>query len=134
MSCFEEAGEWRSFWSQPKNQILQAEMTEHLKAKPGEQTLGRRGYRNVSAKADHPCHAIELGVPRDRDCEFQTALEVSAVGKGPVLTLVQMVVQGVSTRRVKDIAGPSRIDLRLAGWFCCLSSSGKSTCRISALM
>ncbi|MCS3635652.1 transposase-like protein [Salinibacter ruber] len=74
MSCFEEAGEWRSFWSQPKNQILQAEMTEHLKAKPGEQTLGRRGYRNVSAKADHPCHAIELGVPRDRDGEFQTAL------------------------------------------------------------
>jgi transposase-like protein len=30
------------------NQMLQAEMTEHLKAKPGEQTDDRRGYRNGS--------------------------------------------------------------------------------------
>jgi hypothetical protein len=28
------------------NQILQAEMTEHLKAEPGEETDDRRGYRN----------------------------------------------------------------------------------------
>jgi hypothetical protein len=28
------------------NQILQAEMTEHLGAEPGEQTDDRRGYRN----------------------------------------------------------------------------------------
>jgi transposase-like protein len=28
------------------NQMLQAEMAEHLKAKPGEQTDDRRGHRN----------------------------------------------------------------------------------------
>ena len=30
------------------NQLLQAEMTEHLSAAPGEQTKNRRGYRNGS--------------------------------------------------------------------------------------
>jgi len=30
------------------NEILQAEMTEHLKAEPGEQTDDRQGYRNGS--------------------------------------------------------------------------------------
>ncbi|WP_423824627.1 transposase [Salinibacter ruber] len=138
MSCFRATGECQYCWSRPENQIIRAEITGHLKAEPGEQALGRRGQRNgtYERKLTTRAHAIELEVPRDRDGEFQTALfqRYQRSEKAPVLTLMQTVVQGVSTCRVKDITGPSRIDLRLASRFCCLSSSGRSTCRISALM
>ena len=89
------------------NQILQAEMTEHLKAKPGEQTDDRRGYRNgtYERKLTTRVGTIELEVPRDREGTFQTALfqRYQRSEKALVLTLMQMVVQGVSTRRVKDV-------------------------------
>ncbi len=89
------------------NQILQAEMTEHLGAKPGEQTDDRRGYRNgtYERKLTTRVGTIELEVPRDREGTFQTALfqRYQRSEKALVLTLMQMVVQGVSTRRVKDI-------------------------------
>jgi len=89
------------------NQVLQAEMTEHLKAKPGEQTDDRRGYRNgtYGRKLTTRVGTIELEVPRDREGTFQTALfqRYQRSEKALVLTLMQMVVQGVSTRRVKDV-------------------------------
>jgi transposase-like protein len=82
-------------------------MTEHLKATPGEQTDDRRGYRNgtYERKLTTRAHAIELEVPRDREGTFQTALlqRYQRSEKALVLTLMQMVVQGVSTRRVKNI-------------------------------
>jgi transposase-like protein len=58
------------------NQMLQAEMAEHLKAKPGEQTDDRRGYRNgtYERKLTIRVGTIELEVPRDREGTFQTAL------------------------------------------------------------
>ena len=83
------------------NQILQAEMTEHLKAEPGEQTDDRRGYRNGSYERQLTTRVgtIELEVPRDREGTFQTALfqRYQRSEKALVLTLMQMVVQGVST-------------------------------------
>jgi putative transposase len=89
------------------NQILQAEMTEHLKAEPDEQTDDRRGYRNgtYERKLTTRVGTIELEVPRDREGTFQTALfqRYQRSEKALVLTLMQMVVQGVSTRRVKNI-------------------------------
>jgi transposase-like protein len=89
------------------NQILQAEMTEHLRAEPEEHTDDRRGYRNGSyeRKLTTRVGTIELEVPRDREGTFQTALfqRYQRSEKALVLTLMQMVVQGVSTRRVKDI-------------------------------
>jgi len=89
------------------NQILQAEMTEHLGAEPDEQTDDRRGYRNGSyeRKLTTRVGTIELEVPRDREGTFQTALfqRYQRSEKALVLTLMQMVVQGVSTRRVKEI-------------------------------
>jgi len=89
------------------NQILQAEMTEHLGAEPGEQTDDRRGYRNGSyeRKLTTRVGTIELEVPQNREGTFQTALfqRYQRSEKALVLTLIQMVVQGVSTRRVKDI-------------------------------
>ena len=89
------------------NQILRAEMTEHLKAEPGEQTDDRQGYRNgtYERKLTTRVGTIELEVPRDREGTFQTALfqRYQHSEKALVLTLMQMVVQGVSTRRVKNI-------------------------------
>ena len=89
------------------NQILQAETTEHLGAEPEEQTDGRRGYRNGSyeRKLTTRVGTIELEVPRDREGTFQTALfqRYQRSEKALVLTLMQMVVQGVSTSRVKEI-------------------------------
>jgi transposase-like protein len=89
------------------NQILQAEMTEHLGAGPEERTDDRQGYRNGSynRKLTTRVGTLELEVPRDREGEFQTALfqRYQRSEKALVLALMQMVVQGVSTRRVKEI-------------------------------
>ncbi|MCS4103362.1 IS256 family transposase [Salinibacter ruber] len=89
------------------NQILQAEMTDHLGAGPEERTDERRGYRNGSyrRKLTTRVGTLELEVPRDREGEFQTALfqRYQRSEKALVLALMQMVVQGVSTRRVKEI-------------------------------
>ncbi len=89
------------------NQILQAEMTEHLNAEPGEQTDDRQGYRNgtYERKLTTRVGTIELEVPRDREGTFQTALfqRYQRSEKALVLTLMKMVVQGVSTSRVKEI-------------------------------
>jgi transposase-like protein len=89
------------------NQILQAEMTFCLGAEPGERTDGRQGYRNGSYKRKLTTRVgrLELEVPRDREGRFQTALfeRYQRSEKALVTTLMQMVVQGVSTRRVKEI-------------------------------
>jgi len=89
------------------NQLLQAEMTEHLRAEPGERTDQRRGWRNGSYKRQLTTRVgtLTLEVPRDREGTFQTALfeRYQRSEKALVLALMQMVVQGVSTRRVKKI-------------------------------
>jgi len=89
------------------NEILQAEMTEHLGARPGEQTGRRRGYRNGSYERGLTTRVgqLTLEVPRDREGTFQTKLfeRYQRSEKALVLALMQMVVQGVSTRRVKRI-------------------------------
>ena len=89
------------------NQLLQAEMTEHLRAEPGERTTDRRGWLGGSYKRQLTTRVgrLELEVPRDREGTFQTSLfeRYQRSEKALVLALMQMVVQGVSTRRVKQI-------------------------------
>ena len=89
------------------NQVLQAEMTEHLGAKPGEQTDDRRGYRNGSYERQLTTRVgqLTLEVPRDREGTFRTELfeRYQRSEKALVTALMQMVIQGVSTRRVKKI-------------------------------
>ena len=89
------------------NQVLQSEMSTHLGAEPGERTVGRRGYRNGSYERELTTRVgrLELEVPRDRDGTFSTELfdRYQRSEKALVLALMQMVVQGVSTRRVKKI-------------------------------
>jgi len=89
------------------NQLLQAEMSEHLRAEPGERTTERRGWRNGSYRRRLTTRVgtLQLEVPRDREGTFQTALfeRYQRSEKALLLALMQMVVQGVSTRRVKKI-------------------------------
>jgi transposase-like protein len=89
------------------NQILQAEMTEHLEAEPDQRTDARQGYRNGSYERQLTTRVgtIELEVPRDRDGTFQTQLfeRYQRSEKALVLSLMQEAHEGVSTRRVKKI-------------------------------
>ena len=89
------------------NQVLQAEMTEHIGAAPGERTSRRTGHRNgtYSRQLTTRVGTIDLEVPRDRAGTFQTALfeRYQRSEKALVLSLMDMVVQGVSTRKVKKI-------------------------------
>ncbi|MCS3632500.1 transposase-like protein [Salinibacter ruber] len=89
------------------NEILQAEMTEHIGAEPGEQTDQRRGYRNGTYERTLTTRigSVKLEVPRDREGTFRTELfeRYQRSEKALVTTLMQMVLQGVSTRRVKKI-------------------------------
>ena len=89
------------------NQVLQSEMTDHLGAASEERTDDRRGYRNGSYERELTTRVgrLELEVPRDREGTFQTELfaRYQRSEKALVLSLMQMVVQGVSTRQVKKI-------------------------------
>ena len=89
------------------NEMLEAELTEHIGARPSEQTNDRRGYRNghYRRKLTTRVGTLELEVPRDREGTFQTELfkRYQRSEKALVTALMQMVLQGVSTRRVKKI-------------------------------
>ena len=89
------------------NQLLQADMTEHLGADPGEKTKKRRGYRNDSYKRKLALRVdtLELEVPRDREGTFKTELfdRYQRNLKAVVIALMEMVVQGVLTEKVKKI-------------------------------
>lgn len=87
--------------------MLQAEMTEHLGAASGERTSDRRGHRNRSYQRQFTTWVgtVELEVPRDRAGTFQTELSErhQRSEKALVFSVMDMVVHGVSTRKVKKI-------------------------------
>lgn len=89
------------------NQLLESEMDDHLGARKGERTQERTGYRNGHYERDLTTRVgtLTLRVPRDRDGRFSTALfeRYTRCEQALVSTLVEMVVNGVSTRKVKRI-------------------------------
>jgi transposase-like protein len=115
--------------------ILEAEMTAHLGAGRYERREGRTGYRNGTKPRTLTTRVgtLTLAVPQDRDGTFSTELfaryqrsEQALVG-----TLLEMYLQGVSTRKVAAItealcgasfsksqvsALTSRLDAELAAW------------------
>ena len=95
------------------NQVLEAEITEHLGAGPHERTPERRGRRNGHYRRCLTTRVgtLELEVPRDREGRFRTELfeRYQRSEKALVLTLMEMVVNGVSTRKV------ARVTRRLCG-------------------
>lgn len=87
--------------------MLEEEMTAHLGAGPYERTAGRRGHRNGYKPRTLKTRVgtLELMVPKDREGRFRTELfeRYQRSEKALVLALVEMYLQGVSTRKVKRI-------------------------------
>src|SRR5215204_3342621 len=88
-------------------QLLEAEMTEHLGAAPYERVEKRTGRRNgYKPRALRTrVGTLNLLVPQDREGTFSTKLfaRYQRNEKALVLALMEMYVEGVSTRKVKDI-------------------------------
>jgi len=88
-------------------QVLEAEMTEALGAGKGQRTAARRGYRSGYYERSLVTRVgtMELRVPQDREGHFSTELfeRYSRVERAFVGALVEMYVQGVSTRKVKAV-------------------------------
>src|ERR1700760_1585623 len=88
-------------------EVLEAEMNEALGAQKGERTEGRMGYRsgyyvrNLVTRVG----TLELRVPQDRQGRFSTEIfsRYQRSERALVAALVEMYVQGVSTRKVKAI-------------------------------
>ena len=96
------------------NQVLDAQMTEHLQAKPYERTDRRQGYRNGyrPRKFTTRVGTLTLRVPQARDGSFSTELfrRYQRSEQALVLAMMEMVnvdlmrsTQGVSTRKVTKI-------------------------------
>ncbi len=116
-------------------EVLEAEMTEHVGAKRHERTSSRTGMRNgykprtLSTRVG----SLTLMVPQDRDGTFSTKLfaRFQRNEKALVLALMEMWVVGVSTGRVAKVTEQlcgttfskscvsalcSRLDAELASW------------------
>lgn len=87
--------------------LLEGEMERFLGAGSYERTEERRGYRNGYKPRSWKTRVgrLELQVPQDREGRFQTELfeRYQRNEQALVLSLMEMVVQGVSTRKVKAI-------------------------------
>jgi putative transposase len=88
-------------------QLLEAEMTEHLGAAPYERTENRAGQRNGYKRRTLRTRVgtLNLLVPQDREGTFSTRLfsRYQRNEKALVLALMEMYVEGVSTRKVKEV-------------------------------
>jgi putative transposase len=89
------------------NQVLNAQVSEHLQVAPYERSEQRQGYRNGYKPRQFTTRvgALTLLVPQVRDGQFSTELfaRYQRSEQALVLTLMEMVVNGVSTRKVARI-------------------------------
>jgi transposase-like protein len=88
-------------------EILKAEFDDQIRADRYERTESRRGYRNGSytRKLKTRVGTLELDIIRDRDGLFSTELfrRYQRSEQAFVLSMIEMYLQGVSTRRVRKI-------------------------------
>jgi putative transposase len=89
-------------------EMLEAEMTEHIGAAPYERSATRTGHRNGHKPRTLRTRVGTLNllvVPQDREGTFSTRLfsRYQRNEKALVLALMEMYVEGVSTRKVKEI-------------------------------
>jgi putative transposase len=88
-------------------EVLEAEMTEHVGAAPHERTDTRKGHRNGHKPRTLRTRVgtLNLLVPQDRGGTFSTRLfsRYQRNEKALVLALMEMYVEGVSTRKVKEV-------------------------------
>jgi transposase-like protein len=89
-------------------EFLEAEMDEALGAAKGERTDGRLGYRSghYPRKLIARVGTLELRVPQDRQGRFSTEIfsRYQRSEKALVAALIEMYVQGVSTRKIKAVS------------------------------
>jgi putative transposase len=92
---------------QTVQQVLEAEMEEALQAGKGERSENRLGYRSgyYGRTLVTRVGKIELRVPQDRQGRFRTEVfeRYQRSEKALVAAMLEMYVQGVSTRKVKTI-------------------------------
>ena len=88
-------------------ELLEAEMTEHIGAAPYERNATRTGQRNGHKPRTLRTRVgtLNLAVPQDRQGTFSTRLfaRYQRNEKALCLALMEMYVEGVSTRKVKEI-------------------------------
>ena len=88
-------------------QVLEAERTEHIGAAPYERAEKRTGHRNGHKPRTLRTRVgtLNLLVPQDREGTFSTRLfaRYQRNEKALCLALMEMYVEGVSTRKVKEI-------------------------------
>ena len=117
------------------NQVLEAQMTEHIGAERHERSEGRQAYRNGHRLRQlySRVGTLSLRVPQSRDGGFSTEIfrRYQRSEQALVLALMEMVVNGVSTRKVtaitEELCGASfskstvsqlctELDLRVEAW------------------
>jgi transposase-like protein len=103
----DDSGFLRELVERVIQQVLEAEMTEHIGAAPYERGVSRTGHRNgYKPRALRTrVGTLNLLVPQDREGTFSTRLfaRYQRNEKALVLALMEMYVEGVSTRKVKEI-------------------------------
>ena len=116
-------------------QVLEAEMTAHVGAERYERTDTRTGHRNgYRPRTLHTrVGTLTLLVPQDREGTFSTALfaRYQRSEKALVTALMEMYLEGVSTRKVREVTEAlcgtsfskslvssltSKLDAELAAW------------------
>ena len=89
------------------NQVLLSQSTEQIGAQPYERTEGRTAYRNGFRYRQLTTRvgALTLRVPRHRNGHFSTELfaRYQRSEQALVLAMMEMVINGVSTRKVEQI-------------------------------
>jgi transposase-like protein len=97
----------RAMLAQMMQAAIQAEFDRFMGAGPWERTGERRGWRNGSKRRRLHTRVgtIELRIPKDREGRFQPSLfeRYQRSEKALVLALVEMYIQGVSTRKVQKV-------------------------------
>jgi transposase-like protein len=97
----------RALVQQVVQEVLEAEMDETVGARKGERTESRVGYRSgyYSRTLVTRVGKLVLRVPQDRQGRFRTEVfeRYQRSEKALVSALTEMYVQGVSTRKVKEI-------------------------------
>jgi putative transposase len=97
----------RSLMKQALEQVLDGEMSEALGAGKSERNEGRLGYRSgyYGRSLITRVGKIELRVPQDRQGRFRTEVfaRYQRSEKALVHAVMEMYIQGVSTRKVKAI-------------------------------
>jgi putative transposase len=88
-------------------ELLEAEMDTHIGAAPYERSESRKGHRNgyKARTLRTRVGTLNLLVPQDRAGTFSTRLfsRYQRNEKALVLALMEMYVEGVSTRKVKEV-------------------------------